>query len=666
MSSASVRIGVYEFACDLDTVWWQARAITASAGPGGVIAPSGRVIVGLGTSPVFTMTPNPGYTVKDVLVDGVSVGKMASYTFPNVQDHHTIAAAFEPLTVGFGDIAAGLRGMSQSFATWADYDNDRDLDILVTGSPGSGVLSSLYRNDGGGAFAEIQAGLPGVMHGSAAWGDYDNDGDLDVLLTGQGLGRLANVYRNDGGAFIDIGGGLPGVADGSAAWGDYDNDGDLDIVLVGDTGSAGIARVYRNDGIGVFTDIGAGLPGVRYGSVAWGDHDNDGDLDLALTGEEASGPISRIYRNDGSGVFADIGASLPGVRYGSVAWGDYDNDGDLDLLLTGTTGSAYVTRIYRNDAGVFGDIHAALPDVGYGLAAWGDYDNDGDLDIALTGATVSAPSGSISGIYRNDGGVFADDNAGLPGAEWGTVAWGDYDKDGALDLLLTGGTTGDPVSRVYRNIGRPVNTVPTVPVGLMASVVGNFATLSWTGASDGQTPTTALSYNLRIGTTPLGGEVMSAMAVDSTGWRRLAQLGNVQQRTSWRLKLPEARSPLYWSVQAVDGGFAGGPFAPTQSFGNPVAVEEEMPQELLFALAGANPVMHEAHFRFGLPARAHARLEIHDVSGRRVATLVDEDRAAGYHAVSWAGRGAGRPAGVYFARLSVDGQVVTRKFVVLE
>ena len=151
-----------------------------------------------------------------------------------------------------------------------------------------------------------------------AWGDYDNDGDLDILLTGSfGGGSVAKVYRNTGGAFVDIGAGLAGVNSNSVAWGDYDNDGDLDILLTGygvGVGGGPVAKVYRNDGPAAgsgwnFVDSGAQLTGVYRSSVAWGDYDNDGDLDILLTGDSGDGsPVAKVYRNDG-GVFVDSGAS---------------------------------------------------------------------------------------------------------------------------------------------------------------------------------------------------------------------------------------------------------------------------------------------------------------------------------------------------------------------
>ena len=85
-----------------------------------------------------------------------------------------------------------------------------------------------------------------------------------------------------------------------------------------------------------FTDVGATLQGVRFNNVAWGDYDNDGDLDILLAGRTNTGSrVSRVYRND-AGIFTDIAAGLTGVDNASVAWGDYDNDGDLDILLTGS------------------------------------------------------------------------------------------------------------------------------------------------------------------------------------------------------------------------------------------------------------------------------------------------------------------------------------------
>jgi hypothetical protein len=159
------------------------------------------------------------------------------------------------------------------------------------------------------------------------------------------------------------------------------------------------------------------------------------------------------------------------------------------------------------------------------------------------------------------------------------------------------------------------------------------------------------------------------MADPMTGWRRVVQLGNVQERTDWRLSyaLPvgHASGRLYWSVQAVDGAFAGSPFADEQTFTPPSDVESDLPHDLSLALQGANPVAGVAHFRFGLPKQAQVALTIHDVTGRRMATLATGDYEAGYHVVSWESRKEAPPAGIYFARFKADGQSITRRVVML-
>ena len=522
----------------------------------------------------------------------------------------------------FYDFGAGLPGTYNHSAPWGDFNNDSRLDIVI---PNGVDFYPLWVNTGNG-FTNEPSDLNFYV---TAWGDFDNDGRLDTLIDYGGL--YSGVWRSTGNSFSNLNSGLPVSFFGSVAWGDYDNDGRPDVLQSGytyvvkfDSFGAYLAAqtnstiLWRNTSDG-FVSIHAGPPGVYYGTVAWGDYDGDGRLDILVTGVDSTRkPITQVWRNTGHG-FTNINAGLPGVAYGSAAWGDYDNDGRPDILLTGATNlnhpgtasdfdlgpfetydtstpvsgnpAGYVTQIWRNTGSGFSNINAALPGVWAGSATWGDYDNDGRLDILLVGATSSFvvvthnpdfsnstnyqafASGFISQICRNTGAGFTNINAGLPGVGYSSAAWGDFDNDGRLDLLLAGATAVDgsgnvtaSISQVWRNHATTnANSPPAAPTGLGAIPSGNSVVFSWNAVSDAQTPSAGLSYNLRVGTTPGGGDLVNPMA-DSGGQRRVVQAGNAQQRLAYTVTGLPAGQPLYWSVQAIDTAFAGSAFAMEQTF----------------------------------------------------------------------------------------------------
>jgi hypothetical protein len=461
--------------------------------------------------------------------------------------------------------SSGLPGVCNSAVAWGDYNNDGKLDLLLTGYTGSADISRIYRNNGDGTFTDIIAGLPSVGFGAVAWGDYNNDGWLDFILTGNGnSGRIALIYRNNGnGTFTNISANLTGVSYAAAAWGDYNNDGLLDILVAGDTGSARITTLYRNNGNSTFTALGADLTGVEFGSVAWGDYDSDGLLDILLAGDTGSTRISVIYHNNGNGTFTNISAGLPGLS-GQASWGDYDNDGSLDILLAGYTGSTDISKIYHNDNGTFADISAGLVGVSDCAAAWGDYNNDGLPDILLAGYTGST---RLSRIYRNNGdGSFTNLDASLTGVSFAAAAWGDCDNDGKLDLLLTGSDYNNTsTTKLYQSIGTTANTAPVAPEGLAALVTRDTVALSWNAGADNQTPAGGLTYNVRVGSTSGAADQFSGMADNSSGLRRIAALGNAGGNRSLPLTLTRGRT-YYWSVQTLDSAFAGSPWATEGTF----------------------------------------------------------------------------------------------------
>src|SRR3954468_13279840 len=277
-------------------------------------------------------------------------------------------------------------------------------------------------------FTEIDPGLPPMSRPCVVWGDYDGDGDLDVLVAGPGKRDVSvtTIYKNTDGLFTDSGIVVAPLQFATAAWGDFDGDGDLDLAMTGlTTAQAPTTAVYRNDGT-TFTRLAGSFVGVYAGTVSWADYDGDGDLDLLVTGVTTTGavgiPATRLYRNDGNGVFTSVPHPFPDVYLGAVAWGDYDKDGALHVVVTGTDGSGAITAAlwHNNGDGTFTDAHANLPGMDLGFAAWGDYDGDGDLDLLFGG---NSNDGWITRIYRNEAGTLTDANAGLLPVIWASAAW---------------------------------------------------------------------------------------------------------------------------------------------------------------------------------------------------------------------------------------------------
>ncbi|MBM3318162.1 MAG: VCBS repeat-containing protein, partial [Candidatus Eisenbacteria bacterium] len=273
----------------------------------------------------------------------------------------TCAYIGPPIEVTYGEDWSGP-ALFKSDAAWGDFDEDLDADLLLMGHDGAQAVTILYRNDPPGTLAPDTVNvLTGLFAGSADWGDLDNDGDLDLLTTGSdGTQRRTIVYRNHpkGRLTADGSHGLPAVAFSDAAWGDIDKDGDVDLAFTGEESVQGrYARVYRNDK-GTLTLI-ANMPGIYRSSCALGDVDLDGDLDVAFCGYDGGGLMTYLFENGEEG-FDLFPLEFPGVREGSLHLVDADLDGDLDFFLTGADWGTGYALLYRH-----GGI-AAEVDVGPG------------------------------------------------------------------------------------------------------------------------------------------------------------------------------------------------------------------------------------------------------------------------------------------------------------
>jgi hypothetical protein len=431
---------------------------------------------------------------------------MQAHSFLPVSCRIRTAGAFSFL-IGFTGWAANLEApftrlttgpwteSAQSLSVAAcDYNNDGWPDLFVGHH---GTLSALYRNQNGTNFTKVTSGpiantLILSAH-AAAWGDINNDGWPDLVVANLKDPPYPSTYLFRGlgdGAFERVLSGPVATNTGrtvAVSWADYTGDGQLDLFV----GRGAVLldvpdSLYGNQGAaGLVTDSAIDFSPRRTCEGVWADFDGDGDLDLLVVHEWQQGIT--LYRNNGHGQFEVVqGSGLDQTGYSvGAAWGDFDNDGDLDLIVINWpyTNAPSANFLYRNNGnGTFTQITDGpiATDTGYFMScSWVDFDNDGWLDLFIAADPLGDPHGLKNRLYRNQGdGTFVQMTSGHLVTDSARVAgssWLDFDNDGFPDVYVACGSiwVAQP-DAFYHNNGNTnawikIRCVGTVSNGASAS-----------------------------------------------------------------------------------------------------------------------------------------------------------------------------------------------------
>ncbi len=567
--------------------------------------------------------------------------------------------------IGFTNVTdiAGVPGTGVGNGiAFVDYNNDGFLDIYVSSDPND----ILYKNNGDGTFIDVTAeiGISFIGDGvGVAFGDYDNDGDLDLYIAVNDGWDM--FFQNEGGkTFRNVTNNVkinnPGRAR-SASFVDFNKDGFLDIYVVNEN-SANI--LYKNINGRFFEDVAQSVGVAHQGPGrchAWGDYDNDGDMDLYITNK---GDFNILYRND-RGTFKDVtkeaGVEGAGSSTG-IAFFDYNNDGNLDIYV----GDSIKTFLYYNNGdGTFTNVAEKAgisPKIGSGSTpAFGDFDNDGYPDLYL-----AVWDGSAIMYHNNGDGTFTDVTV-----QWGidafgngwSAAVGDYNNDGYLDIYTTY-TTRQNI--LYRNNGNSNNWIQIKTIGELSNRdgigtrveihVGNMLQIREVsaGTAYGSQDSLILEFGLANN---------SIVDIAEIRW----QSGLITKLKNVKAKQLIIAKENFWAVKESYDDY--------NKLDNKIEKAKKLKDEKIILLQNyPNPFNPETWIPYQISVQSDVEINIYNSLGLKIRTLKLGNKMPGYYiskskAAYWDGKdetGDTVPTGTYFYQLKAGNLYKTKKMVIIK
>lgn len=621
---------------------------------------------------------------------GIHTGEIIFYSqlLHGEEEGLSISLSGETYSFGFADIDAGMIGFWQSETEAGDYDNDGDYDILATGyilnSAYSGI--AIYRNEGNGDFTRLNLDLQGTGFGCVDWIDVDNDNDLDIYVAGQYQtgNYISKMYVNDAGIYSEVTTNLPPLKGSNTDWKDYNGDGLLDVLYTGvlslEVGNLDYTRIYLNQGDYQFEMLAPPIHQISSGDAKFADYNNDGLLDIATAGRLDSWDWRvSVWRNDGNNEFTEIDLGVEGIRYTVVEWADYNNDGLMDLFVSGSIQNELPSVLYilRNDGNdIFTNVNLPsnanyVPGIRQGDMKIHDLNSDGLLDIIVNGVQTTAWwTGQIHLNQGNDVFTYADSLVAL---KYGELTMLDFNGDFKSDVLLSGRYDHeDYYCKLFENLTELTNTAPLAPTMISAETTDDMVILEWGMGSDAETPQLGLSYNIKVGTSSGANDIFSSMATD-TGFLLKPQQGNMLNSLACLIN-NLYNGTYYASVQTIDNSSIGSTFSEEISFeitNGLVSNDDTGVSPLITRLHKnyPNPFNPETTISFDLKTNQSVKLEIFNVKGQKVKTLCNANLNAGNHKFTWNARDNNNrrvASGIYFAKMTSQSFNKTQKMILLK
>ncbi len=461
----------------------------------------------------------------------------------------------------FEEVQTNIPNFGYSVLNVTDFNGDNYKDLLICGDDDFfDTTCNIYKNNEG-TFDYFQSLSNPLYMGDIKFANLRNDGTLDIVLTGQHRNDIVNYksyqYQYNGSSYELVESHPFGKVYSSYGLGDFDNDGQLDVFLNGVDNSGhkegkanGYYLEFQKNDKGELTSTNL-LDGSQNGDFVLADFNNDGLLDLAIFGVDneggtdiSHGAFFKIYLNENGTL--KLSQTLDGMLYGSIISADYNADGFLDLVATGT--DVYenpVTYYLQNDGnGEFTPNQLDQATVNYSMVKnidTGDLNNDGYYDIIIAGEDTDANPSTYILIYNPETNEFdtVTEETGL--GKFGpsvSLQLFDYNNDNLLDLIITSAfdENYEYKTALYKNLSTETNLKPTAPTTFSSEVTDDVVKFSWSNATDDKTPVKALQYELTVGSES-GKSDIAKYTVTTDHWFLNKE------------NLPET---IYWSVKAID------------------------------------------------------------------------------------------------------------------